>query len=146
MAVCNPASNARLLCQVLCLVVVVHLLCAVAAPPPCTAELSPALEWHRATSQSFECQPSNEAEQSLSASWRKQATAPSWALARGVQTGGSTLRMRRFVSKLLRGDNVTVSVAGGSISRGWADSSHLQNGYKGCVAFSCTTCGLCSGW
>ena len=39
--------------------------------------------------------------------------------------------MRRFASKLLRGEHVTVSVAGGSISRGYADSDRIEEQYMG---------------
>jgi hypothetical protein len=61
-------------------------------------------------------------------------TAPKWAVAKGIHSVGSMRRIRRLAGKLLLGDNVTVSVAGGSISRGWADSERLPPGSKGCVA------------
>ena len=85
------------------------------------------------TTDATNCSKLHNASSSALFGLRKPYTAPTWACARGVQCVGCALRMRRFVSKLLRGDNVTVSVAGGSISRGWADSGHVPNGYKGCA-------------
>ena len=61
-------------------------------------------------------------------------TAPMPSIARGLQCVGSTLRLRRFAQKLEGGDHVTVAVAGGSISRGYADAWDIPTDYQGCAA------------
>ena len=61
-----------------------------------------------------------------------KALAPRHALARGVQAFGDMRRMRRFVGKLLTGENVTISVAGGSVSRGYGDSFDIVWESQGC--------------
>ena len=62
-----------------------------------------------------------------------RALGPWHALGRGVQTVGDTRRMRRFVSKLVGGQNVTISVAGGSVSRGYGDSIEIPWQSQGCA-------------
>ena len=59
------------------------------------------------------------------AALRPTYTAPGLAVAKGLQMAGNMRRMRQFAAKLLDGENVTVSVAGGSISRGWGDADAL---------------------
>lgn len=67
---------------------------------------------------------------------RQHYAAPGWALGKGVQTMGNMLRIRQFAGKLLRGENVTVSVAGGSVSRGWGDTDELGFEGRGCVVLA----------
>jgi hypothetical protein len=55
----------------------------------------------------------------------RHATSSSLHLtARGVQAEGNMLRLRRFAAKMLRGDQITVGVAGGSFSTGQSDEEH----------------------
>ena len=66
-----------------------------------------------------------------SSAWAALQTVPDGSAMRGLQTIGNPWRMRRFMRKVLQGDNVTISVAGGSVSRGWADDDKLEANYKG---------------
>jgi hypothetical protein len=69
---------------------------------------------------------------SAAAAWTSQQTARAWGISRGLQSSGNMMRMRRFADKLLKGNNVTITVAGGSISRGWSDSDKLSSDGRGC--------------
>ena len=56
------------------------------------------------------------------------------AVARGMQSVGNASRLRRFAAKIANGENVTVSVAGGSVSRGAGDAYSISSHFEGCVA------------
>ena len=69
-----------------------------------------------------------------------KATAPLHAVARGLQSAGDTRRMRRFVSQVLHGNNATISVAGGSISRGYSDTMDIEWRSQGHAAAGGAAC------
>jgi hypothetical protein len=69
------------------------------------------------------------------------ASTYTWAIAQGLQSTGNMLRVRRFAHRLLQKSSVTVSVAGGSISKGYADSDSVASAHKGCeLTPICTRC------